>query len=293
MPTLAGGAGGWLVGSVEGLGAGIAAGVGLGLALSALLRFVRSRPRLRRLYRIALAAHVLFWSFLGVREGRVEPPGELHPVLELSWAALTTFRAGAAEAAFELPEHATLSGWGSPPRRTALPAFGGAGVLGRWSLARQAERPSGGRADVPLFHSPGPSSSELGARALVLIPDRGGPTVAFVRLDLVTSDASLFDALLADLRDLGVERSTLVLSATHTHSGVGGYARDALAQVAATDHFAHVVFTLDPGRGGDERARGPPAGRPGPHRGRAGARPRVRRASVAGEEPPGRRSRRD
>jgi hypothetical protein len=78
----------------------------------------------------------------------------------------------------------------------------------------------------------------VGARAFVLVPEAAGaPTVAFVRLDLIVAEASLTDAVLERTRALGLSPATLLLSATHTHSGPGAYHRAPLAQIAGTDHF--------------------------------------------------------
>ncbi len=71
------------------------------------------------------------------------------------------------------------------------------------------------------------------ARALVL--DQGELRVALVALDLVIMRPALRDALLAPGQALGVD--SLVLVATHTHSGPGGYMPGFLAErVTAGGH---------------------------------------------------------
>ncbi len=246
VPLTLGAAGGWFVGALYGQAAGIGVGVGLWLVASGLLTLVRRRPRLARLYRLALAAHVVFWSVQGFCGGRLAAPAALPVPAAARWEGAQEFSAGVAEASFDLLDDVgTLSGWGQRPRRVGAPACLGLGPLGRLSLGLMAERGEG-RAPraprAPLFARPVEPGDALGARALVLRPGGGGPPLVFVRLDLTTSDAFLFEALLARLADLGVSAPFLILTATHTHSGLGGYSRDPLAQVLALDHFDPVVF---------------------------------------------------
>jgi hypothetical protein len=242
VPFLVGIVVAWPVAVFAGPVGGIAAGLLAAFAVSALLRVVRARPRWRRVYRFALLAHVLFWSVLGWGESSPAPAAPPGPPEAVHWAGPRAFRAGAADVPFALPPHATLGGWGQPPRRVALPPAGGVGVLGRLARAEMAERDAAGRARVPMFREPDRAGQALSARALVLVPEGGGATLAFVRLDLVSSDAWLAEEVVRRTEDLGVTPATLVLSATHTHSGVGGYAREPMSTLLATDHFAPAVF---------------------------------------------------
>lgn len=228
---------------------GVAAAAGLGLAawvgVSALLRAVRRRPVLRRLYRLAVFAHVAFWTVMGLR---ATVPGEAGPPAltgSHAWQRPTTFRAGYADFPFDLPPHATLAGWGTRPRRAAFPPFAGLGVLGRLGLDYMGARHGDGPARRPLFHLPDPTvtAERLGARAIVLRPDaEGAAPLAVVRLDLVTCDADLAREIRAGVSDLGYRPETVVVAATHTHSGPGGYSRQAFSAVAGTDHFDPAVF---------------------------------------------------
>lgn len=242
VPLTVGAAGGWLVGALHGALAGAGVGLGLWLVCSGLLTFVRRRPRLRRLYRLGLVAHVLFWSVQGFLGSGLAPPGPLPAPVSSRWEGAQAFRAGVAEASFELTESGTLSGWGQRPRRVGAPACLGLGPLGRLSLQLMAAPGRDGVPTAPLFARPVEPGDALGARALVLLPAGGAAPLVFVRLDLTTSDAFLFEALLRRLDDLGVSAPFLIVTATHTHSGLGGYARDPLAQVLALDHFDPVVF---------------------------------------------------
>jgi len=216
------------------------------IGASYLLRVVRRRPTLRRVYRLALLAHVLFWSTQGVLATRNEPAGPLEGAGASAWKQASAFRAGAAEALFDLPPGTTLAGWGSRPRRLTLPPNGGLGPLGRWGQRMMAVRQDDGRAAAPLFREPDPAvaSQALGARAIVLRPEDAavGSPVAFVRVDLVTTTRGLHRAISAAVADLGIRPEGLLLAAAHTHSGPGGYSPVPLSAVFGTDHFNPAVF---------------------------------------------------
>jgi hypothetical protein len=128
---------------------------------------------------------------------------------------------------------------------TALPAPDGGPLAGYGGLR---DRKASGMADPPE------------ARALVL--ERGEQRIAIVTLDVVLVRPALRDALLEPVRALDVD--ALLLVATHTHSGPGGYMRgflaerftsgsfvpdalDALAD-AALDALTRAVATLAPAR---------------------------------------------
>jgi len=214
------------------------------LLASAVLVRVRRRPVLRRLYRGLLLLHVLFWSGRGyLKTHALEPPAA--PVVEgvAAWPGAVSFRAGVGEATFRLPERTTLGGWGQRPRRRSVPAFGGLGVPGRLSLEMMGPPAEGEAPRVPLFVRPQGPGDALGARALLLVPDAAGPAFALVRLDLIVVDPGLpRDVLAAVGKELGLEPATLLLCATHTHSGPGGAQRAPLASIAGTDHFDREVY---------------------------------------------------
>ena len=212
---------------------------------SAVIRAIRRRKWLRRGYRLAVFALVVFWSVHGVQATHLAPAGPVGAVETARWSRDADLLAGYGTAPFALPEHTTLAGWGSRPRRIRLPAFGGGGVIGRWSQAWMAE-PRGGAPRIPMFRAPDPDAppGALGARAVVLRPADAsvGPPAAIVRLDLVTSDAHLHAAVAAAVADLGFVAQTVLVSATHTHSGPGGYSDVPLSALLGTDHFRADVF---------------------------------------------------
>lgn len=122
--------------------------------------------------------------------------------------------AGAGHAALALPPGTSLAGYGGLSRRLLLPD-----VLDRHPHAFWL-KPSRGQRDP------------LGARALVL--ERDGVRVTWVALDLVAVDHAFTQALAARLgRGVG----TLIVSASHTHSGPGGYIGSTIAGVLTMDRF--------------------------------------------------------
>jgi len=211
---------------------------------SFVLRGVRRRPTLLFLYRLALVAHVVFWSAQGIEQTAREEGGQATASFASAWSGRGRFLAGYGDAAFALPPQTTLAGWGSRPRRIALPAFGGFGRVGCWCQACMAARGADGEARAPMFRRPDPDvpADVLGARAVVLRPEAGGVPVAIVRLDLVTSDRQLSEAVHGGVADLGYRPEGVIVAATHTHSGPGGFSRMPLSAMLGTDHFDPAVF---------------------------------------------------
>ena len=228
----------------------LTAGLGGALAwplASGVLRGVRRRTALRRLYRLALLAHVAFWSYQGIAASHLVPARTAIEVAgSAAWQGPGELHAGYGARAFTLPARTSLAGWGSRPRRVRLPAFGGAGVIGRASQRWMAAPGADGVPRIPMFRASDEDArgDVLGARALVLRPAAasGGAPAAIVRLDLVTSDGPLHTAIAAGLADLGFLPETVLVAATHTHSGPGGYASSPLSALLGTDHFRADVF---------------------------------------------------
>jgi neutral ceramidase len=243
--------------------AAVVLGVLVGLLASGVLWAVRRSRLLRLLYRVALFAHVAFWSAQGIRGSwpdRAGPPSE-GPSARAEEAV--PYRVGVGTVAFALPPDAPLGGWGSAPRRRAMPAYGGIGALGRLSMVAMGPPREGAPPRVPLFCLPVSPGEPVGARAMLLLPERpGAPALAFVRLDLITMDPGLVEAVLQRTPHLGLDRSTLLLSATHTHSGPGGFHEAPLAQIAGTGHLSPAVrrAVVDAVVEAHDRAR--PAARP-------------------------------
>jgi neutral ceramidase len=126
--------------------------------------------------------------------------------------------AGAGQASLDVPAGTSLGGFGSFARRLLLPD-----VLGRYPHAFWL-KPSTGRRDT------------LAARALVL--ERDGLRLTWLTLDVVGVDAATMTAIAARL---GAGAGTLLVSASHTHSGPGGYVDSMLAGLLMMDRFDLVV----------------------------------------------------
>lgn len=117
-----------------------------------------------------------------------------------AWAAL---KAGAASVVMDVPAGAPLAGYGTFARRLWFPD-----ILRRYPHAFWF-RPSTGTRDP------------VAARALVL--QAGRSRVAWVTVDLVAVDAAFTREVTARLVAGGVRPLTLLVSASHTHSGPGAF----------------------------------------------------------------------
>ena len=107
-------------------------------------------------------------------------------------------RAGAATAPLDVPLPATVAGEGGPRAPARTVAF------------------------------------PVEARALVV--ESGGVRVGLLTLDLLVGDAALDRAIRTAVAGLGL--TDLWVAVTHTHSGPGGYAENAVAQVAGTGRLS-------------------------------------------------------
>src|SRR5262245_14653922 len=125
--------------------------------------------------------------------------------------------AGAASHTLRVPPGTPLAGYGAMKRRLLFPDVFGRDPHAFWF------KPSTGERD-PLV-----------ARALVL---EAGPTrLAWVALDLIAVDGTFMQALEGRLARAGVPRTTLVVSASHTHSGPGAFIDSAVMGFVAVDRF--------------------------------------------------------
>ncbi len=216
------------------LAAIVFAGVFLVVALG--FRFARRRARLRRIVRLTLLLYVVATTVRGYVVAGASPAGAPRVGVVTAWPAeRQPFLAGVGEASFEVTEKDTLAGYGMRPRRVTLPWLA-MGPLGRLSLDLMARPDAAGAPRVPLFATGTPGPHVLGARALVIRPSGTGAPLAICRLDLVMVDRRVTAGVLARVRDLGFTPDTLILAATHTHSGPGGHASTCLAQALGTDH---------------------------------------------------------
>ncbi|HTY76461.1 MAG TPA: neutral/alkaline non-lysosomal ceramidase N-terminal domain-containing protein [Candidatus Bathyarchaeia archaeon] len=139
----------------------------------------------------------------------------------LSPGVASALTAGASSIAVEVPAGVPLAGYGSPPRRAWMPD-----VLGRHPYAFWF-RPSTG------VHDP------VRVRALAL--DGDGARLLWLSMDVVGIDPTLVSELRARLARLEPLPPTIVLSASHTHSGPGAFAESAFWGFLAADREAPAV----------------------------------------------------
>jgi neutral ceramidase len=126
-----------------------------------------------------------------------------------------TLRAGAARMPLRIPPGTPLAGYGSIRRRPIVPD-----VLGLYPHAFWF-KPEEGRRD------------ELAVRALVIY--MGETRVTWVAADLIAIDQGFMRRLGERLVASGIRAGTLIVSASHTHSGPGAFLGSALFAVAAVD----------------------------------------------------------
>src|SRR5262249_56241517 len=111
--------------------------------------------------------------------------------------------AGAAAEPLRVPPGTPLAGYGAMKRRLLFPDVFGRDPHAFWF------KPSTGERD-PLV-----------TRALVL--EAGATRLAWVALDLIAVDGTFTRALRARLERAGVPRATVIVSASHPHSGPGAF----------------------------------------------------------------------
>jgi neutral ceramidase len=129
--------------------------------------------------------------------------------------------AGSARVSLAVPAGVPLAGYGSVPRRMLVPD-----VLGRHAHAFWF-KPSDGARDT------------LAARALVL--QSGDVRVAWVAVELLAVDRSFTDEVERRLTVAGVAPVTLIVSASHTHSGPGAFVDSAVLGWLALDRLDRSV----------------------------------------------------
>jgi Neutral/alkaline non-lysosomal ceramidase, N-terminal len=133
----------------------------------------------------------------------------------------TCVTAGAAYVALRVPPGTPLAGYGGMQRRLVFPD-----VFDRYAHAFWF-RPSVGEHD------------SIAARALVL--ESRAARLAWVTLDLIAVDGSFTRAVQGRLARAGVPEATLIVSASHTHSGPGAFMDSELRGVIAVDRLDPVV----------------------------------------------------
>ncbi len=123
--------------------------------------------------------------------------------------------AGAASVVVTLPADTPLGGYGGFPRRAWVPD-----LLGRWPDAFWF-RPAAG------VHDP--------IRVRTLLLESAGTRVLWLATDLVGIERSLLAEARRRLARAGLHYSALIVSASHTHSGPGAYARSSIFSLLAVD----------------------------------------------------------
>ena len=132
-----------------------------------------------------------------------------------------SLRAGAARIEIRVPDGAPLAGYGAWRRRLVIPD-----VLGLYPHAFWF-KPSEGALD------------ELAARALVIYA--GDTRVTWVAVDVIAVTQDFTRRLGERLTANGIRAGTLIVSASHTHSGPGGFLAAPVFAVSATDREAPAV----------------------------------------------------
>ena len=130
-------------------------------------------------------------------------------------------RAGAASVPLEIPPGTPLAGYGARARRLLVPD-----VFGRYPHA--------------FWFKPHTGELErLAARAVAL--EAGGARVVWIAIDLIAVDRGFTGAVTRDLeRALGAP-ATVIISASHTHSGPGAFIDSGLMGFVAVDRQDAVV----------------------------------------------------
>ena len=131
------------------------------------------------------------------------------------------FRAGAARVPMRVPAGTPLAGYGSLRRRLLVPD-----VLGRYPHAFWFVPHEGVRDDVA-------------ARALVMYA--GATRVTWIAVDLVAVDQRLLVRLAERFAASGIRPGTVIVSASHTHSGPGAYLASALFASKLWEHLLRNV----------------------------------------------------
>ena len=139
----------------------------------------------------------------------------LSSVVAPAAGAEPALRAGAARVPLRLPPGVPLAGYGGFRRRPIVPDILGLFPHAFWF------KPSQGRLD------------EVAVRALVVYA--GETRVTWISADLIAVDQGFLRRLGQRLTASGIRAGTLVVSASHTHSGPGAFLESELFAVAAVD----------------------------------------------------------
>lgn len=171
------------------------------------------------------------------------PPGPIIKDLGQELTPSRTFKVGVGSVDVTPDKGYPLAGFGGGERRESFPILFGAGIIGRFSLEKRQEVTNGSDDKSHYLAGAKGSHDPLQARALVIHPDGQKPLV-FCRLDLVIMNPALVDRVLEIVGDLHLTRDRLLLSATHTHSGVGAYHQDPFPRLIALDNYRPEIFEM-------------------------------------------------
>jgi hypothetical protein len=131
--------------------------------------------------------------------------------------APATLRAGAARVTLHVPPGTPLAGYGSFRRRLIVPD-----ILGLYPHA--------------FWFKPGHDAlDEVAVRALVMYAPSGETRVTWIAADLIAVDQQFVRLLNERLTASGIRAGTLIVSASHTHSGPGAFLAPTVFAVAAVD----------------------------------------------------------
>ncbi len=128
-----------------------------------------------------------------------------------------SFRCGIAAEVLQLPGDCPIAGYGGLPRRV-IP------------FRLQLRRPV-----LNFFRTAEGILDPIRAKAMALID--GDRRLLFISLDVVAVPPDLHDAIVRAVAPLGFSRDTVVISATHTHSGPGGVTHSWLWTLVVMDAF--------------------------------------------------------
>lgn len=158
--------------------------------------------------------------------------------------ARSPFLAGTAEVVFTPDKGYPLGGYGGGGRRNEWPFYMGIGWPGQLALSLHAwwhEAGDDRRAD--MLHGSKGVHDHVTAKALVLRQRRPRPKaetpppVALVRIDAIGTTAELHTLAVEKVADLGYRPETVIIAATHTHSGPGAFMRAPMAALAGMDNY--------------------------------------------------------
>lgn len=170
-------------------------------------------------------------------------PGPIIKDLGQNLAPARSFKVGIGSADVTPGKHYPLAGFGGGERRESFPIMFGAGIIGRFSLEKRQEVTNGSDDKSHYLAGAKGSHDPLQARAFAILP-KGQKPLVFCRLDLVIMNPALQDRVVELVRDLGLSRDRLLLSATHTHSGVGAYHKDPFPRLIALDNYRPEIFEM-------------------------------------------------